>query len=294
VAFATMSRSDAGGAAAAKRVAASAAPALMWAAVGTPFDVVKTRMQTADVRRPFRTPLHCVSWTVRREGARALFKGILPALLMQTPYSMVMFSVYDALKPQRGGDDGYLVGCAAAGAASGLAVTVFHQPLELWRGRVQSHRTGGGGRGSNFVNSASVLRDILRRKHLGRGSSVLLFENVLGNATYFLTNEMLRAQLAARANDGNVLGWGQEGVVGALTGVVFQLVVYPADLIKARMMTQDGLRVGQAAREMLREGGLRGFYRGCSVTLARAAVINAFGWPALKLAQRWLGTNYYP
>jgi len=88
---------------------------------------------------------------------------------------------------------------------------------------------------------------------------------------------------------GSGLGLSAEALVGGLTGVVFQLVVYPADLVKARLMTQDGVQARVVARRILREGGLRGFYRGASVTILRAFVINAAGWPALKLAQRHLG-----
>lgn len=38
--------------------AAACAPAILWTAVGCPFDVIKTRLQTAAV--PFASPLQCL------------------------------------------------------------------------------------------------------------------------------------------------------------------------------------------------------------------------------------------
>lgn len=289
-----------------KQAAAAAAPALMWATVGCPFDVVKTRLQTATV--PFASPLHCLTWTVRREGPTALWKGFVPQLLVSAPYSVIMFWVYDALKPQPASPDGagnYIAGCFLAGAASGIAVTAFHNPLELWRVRLQTHTTtpesSGGGRSSGSGHShgtgptgrpttGGVLRRLLRHPwQLGRGASMTLLENVVGNAVFFGSNELIRRQLAARSGgDTSPLGLSTEAVVGGLTGIVFQLVVYPADLIKARLMTQGGVQARQVARRILLEDGPRGFYRGASVTVLRACVINAAGWPALRLAKAWL------
>ena len=103
-----------------KQAVASAAPALMWAFVGCPFDVIKTRLQTATV--PFASPLHCLLWTARREGPSALWRGFAPQLLVSTPYSVIMFGVYDSLNPAERSASG-IAGCFLAGAASGAQPT---------------------------------------------------------------------------------------------------------------------------------------------------------------------------
>jgi hypothetical protein len=41
--------------------------------------------------------VHCISETVRVEGAPALFKGILPTLAKAGPASAIMFAVYEAV-----------------------------------------------------------------------------------------------------------------------------------------------------------------------------------------------------
>ena len=112
-----------------------------------------------------------------------------------------------------------------------------------------------------------------------------LAENVVGNGAFFGSNEALQQVVWSKES------WAAELLVGGLTGVVFQVVVYPMDLVKARLMTQDGLSALQVARRILSSDGIAGFYRGASVAIARAFAINAAGWPALWGAQRWLGVT---
>ena len=110
-----------------------------------------------------------------------------------------------------------------------------------------------------------------------------LAENVVGNGAFFGSNEALRRVAPTT--------WSAEFLVGGLTGLIFQLVVYSFDLIKARLMTQDGVQATQVARGVLSVDGLAGFYRGASVACLRAFAINAAGWPALRAAQWWLGVT---
>jgi solute carrier family 25 carnitine/acylcarnitine transporter 20/29 len=279
-----------------RQIATTAAPALLWTTIGCPFDVIKTRLQTA--KTPFASPLHCLAWTVRREGVMALSKGFAPMLLTSTPYSVIMFSSYELLKPSltpEGAGAGYLGSCFLAGAASGVAVTVVHNPLELWRVRVQTHlpvdssgSSGSSGSGAKVQarTSSHVLRTLLSQpRQLVRGASMTLAENVIGNGAFFGSNEALRQVQ---------MGWRKQSLVaeilvGGLTGLVFQVVTYPFDIVKAQVMTQEGVHTSQVAKRILLAEGLAGFYRGATVAIVRAFAINAAGWPALREAQRRLG-----
>ena len=112
-----------------------------------------------------------------------------------------------------------------------------------------------------------------------------LAENVLGNGVFFASNEAMRPIVWSRKS------FWSECLVGGLTGVFFQVVVYPMDLVKARLMTREGEAASQVARGILRADGVAGFYRGASVAILRAFAINAAGWPALWAAQRGLGVT---
>ena len=107
--------------------AAACAPAILWTAVGCPFDVIKTRLQTAAV--PFASPLQCLRWTVRREGAAALWKGFAPQLIASTPYSMIMFSTYGLFLSDATEFAGHLGGCFLAGVSIRSICTPFSVSL---------------------------------------------------------------------------------------------------------------------------------------------------------------------
>lgn len=72
------------------------------AVVGTPCDVVKTRM-IADLtesghdpqRRQYRHTLHCAVRTARSEGLRGMFRGLVPTYLRLAPWHMVFFVSFE-------------------------------------------------------------------------------------------------------------------------------------------------------------------------------------------------------
>ena len=125
----------------ARRWLASAAPALAWAGVGVPFDVVKTRLQTTSQAR-FRSAWHCLAHTVRTEGALALWKGLTPQILISLPSSTLLFGTYQQFRPEplpAGADRGaFYGGVFVAGCGSGVALTALQNPLDVWRTRLQT------------------------------------------------------------------------------------------------------------------------------------------------------------
>ena len=138
---------------------------------------------------------------MRSEGVLALWKGSLPAFLISLPYSTVLFASYHLLRPavQPGRIDAE-VACKifASGAASGVLLTIFHGPLEMWKVRLQTsylpaaeHAFRGRGGMHAGKGSPSVLQQLMeaRAKHgvqsLFRGSSMLVLRNVPGNGIFF-------------------------------------------------------------------------------------------------------------
>merc|ERR1719387_2243710 len=60
--------------------------------VGHPFDTVKVRLQAG--RMAYTSALQCTTSTVRTEGFRALYKGLLPPLLMTSSMNALVFSTW--------------------------------------------------------------------------------------------------------------------------------------------------------------------------------------------------------
>ena len=73
----------------------------------------------------------------------------------------------------------------------------------------------------------------------------------------------------------------QQLLAGAVAGMSYNFVFYPADTIKSRMQTEAAGPGGQqrflhVGKGLFREHGIRGLYRGCGITVARAAPSSAF------------------
>lgn len=83
-------------------VAASVTAGVVAAVASTPVDVVKTRvmnMKVEDGRRPlYNGAVDCLMKTVRREGFKALYKGFLPTVSRQGPFTVVLFVTLEQVR----------------------------------------------------------------------------------------------------------------------------------------------------------------------------------------------------
>ncbi|XP_040383741.1 mitochondrial uncoupling protein 5-like [Oryza brachyantha] len=86
----------------ATHVAAGFAAGLVAAAASTPVDVVKTRVMNMKVVSgsppPYSGALDCLIKTVRSEGAMALYKGFVPTVTRQGPFTVVLFVTLEQIR----------------------------------------------------------------------------------------------------------------------------------------------------------------------------------------------------
>ena len=266
----------------ARRWLASAAPALAWAGVGVPFDVVKTRLQTTSQAR-FRSAWHCLAHTVRTEGALALWKGLTPQILISLPSSTLLFGTYQQFRPEpppAGADRGaFYGGVFVAGCGSGVALTALQNPLDVWRTRLQT-----------TYGDAPPPPPATSWRSAWRGVSLTAVRNLPGNGLFFFLHEWLDANVREKIS-------GEDGVMspalarmlcGGTTGVLYNLACSPFDVVRSRLMaTADG-GIASHARAVVAEHGWRGFLRGADVTVLKAFPTNAAGFLALSQAKRLL------
>ena len=88
----------------------------------------------------------------------------------------------------------------------------------------------------------------------------------------------------------------QQMTAGAVAGVTYNFMFYPADTIKSRMQTTDVSKItsdkrtfGAVGKALWNEQGLRGFYRGCGITVGRAAPSSAFIFTVYEALKRNFG-----
>ncbi|KAI9000192.1 mitochondrial carrier domain-containing protein [Gaertneriomyces semiglobifer] len=109
--------------------------------VGHPFDTIKVRMQTEGGHGRFNGPLHCLRTTIRKEGARALYKGATPPLLgWALMDSVQMGSLNNFRLLIQGGNPAAKLTIpehALAGLGAGIVVSFVATPVEVLKGRLQ-------------------------------------------------------------------------------------------------------------------------------------------------------------
>ncbi|KAG6511360.1 mitochondrial uncoupling protein 5-like [Zingiber officinale] len=83
-------------------VAASFAAGLVAAAASNPVDVVKTRVMNMKVQKgaaaPYSGAMDCALKTVKAEGPMALYKGFVPTVSRQGPFTVVLFVTLEQVR----------------------------------------------------------------------------------------------------------------------------------------------------------------------------------------------------
>ena len=83
-------------------VTASFAAGFVAAVTSNPVDVIKTRVMNMKVEPgaapPYSGPLDCAVKTVRAEGPMALYKGFIPTITRQGPFTVVLFVTLEQVR----------------------------------------------------------------------------------------------------------------------------------------------------------------------------------------------------
>lgn len=136
----------------------------------------------------------------------------------------------------------------------------------------------------------AVLTSVIRNdgfRGLWLGQTGTLIRETGGGAAWFTCKEFVGTQLIQRRvkltgtplSRKDILPW-ESAVSGACAGAIFNFSLFPADTIKSTMQTEEELRPrgkGVApstflgtAKALYKAQGIRGFYAGCGITVARS------------------------
>jgi len=101
---------------------------------------------------------------------------------------------------------------------------------------------------------------------------------------------------ASRADDN--LPVPQRMAAGAVAGMAYNFLFFPADTIKSKMQTEDVTRItsgkrtfGSVGRALWKQYGLKGLYRGCGITVLRSAPSSAFIFTVYEELKRYWPTR---
>ena len=146
----------------------------------------------------------------------------------------------------------------------------------------------------NLPGPFSIISGIIRQhglRGLWLGHTGTFIREIGGGAAWFGSNEAVSSILLDRLShktgkpraelSKKDLKWYELAFAGACAGIAYNLALFPADSVKSAVQTEEELRpgtrtsIGTMAAKMWRKEGIKGFYAGCGITVARAAPSNA-------------------
>jgi len=261
--------------------------------VGHPFDLTKTRLQTAQPGM-YTGAIDVVKRTLAKDGPRGLYRGVVPPLLGVTPLFAVSFWAYDTSKllilaatPNREDSTLSTFEIATAGAMSAIPTTLVAAPVE--RAKVLLQVQGQGGSSTQYRGVFDVLKHLYKEggiRSVFRGSVATGIRDGPGSAAYFAAYEITKKWLTPA--DSKDLSVSAVIFAGGTAGLAMWTIAIPPDVIKSRIQTAaTGTYSGflDCVRKTIAIDGIGALWRGLGPAMARAFPANAAAFLGVELAK---------
>ncbi|KAF2481419.1 mitochondrial carrier domain-containing protein [Neohortaea acidophila] len=283
-----------------------------------PFDTVKVRLQSQPDHVPlqYKGPLDCFRQSVRQDGFRGLYRGVSAPFAGAAAETACLFWSYriaqDFLRSTLYPSDSALplTGLVTAGALAGAVTSVILTPIELVKCRMQVPLHSpldptlrpGTSLSSSSLSPLAVIADVYRREGVRgfwRGQMGTFLRETGGTAAWFGSYEactmFFKKRLRALSSDPTLsdpmLPVHQQMASGAVAGMSYNFIFYPADTIKSKIQTGELTHARptflSTGRALWRSHGLKGLYRGCGITVARSAPSSALIFTIVENLKRW-------
>ncbi|EJS41343.1 ymc1p [Saccharomyces arboricola H-6] len=266
--------------------------------VGQPFDTTKVRLQTSSTPT---TAMEVVRKLLANEGPRGFYKGTLTPLIGVGACVSLQFGVNEAMKRffhQRNANGSSILSLPqyyTCGVTGGIVNSFLASPIEHVRIRLQTQV--GTGANVEFKGPLECIKKLRNNKGLMRGLTPTILREGHGCGTYFLVYEALIANqinknLGLERKD--IPAW-KLCIFGAISGTALWLMVYPLDVIKSVMQTDNlqkpkfGNSISSVAKTLYSKGGIGAFFKGFGPTMLRAAPANGATFATFELVMRLLG-----
>ncbi|THH13363.1 hypothetical protein EW146_g6842 [Bondarzewia mesenterica] len=253
--------------------------------VGHPFDLTKTRLQTAPPGA-YKGALDVVRKTVAKDGITGMYRGMVPPLLGVTPIFAVSFWAYDASKaliyaltPNRTQSSLSTTELAAAGFLSAVPTTGITAPVE--RAKVLLQVQGQAGSDHKYKGVFDVMKHLYKEggmRSIFRGSGATLARDGPGSAAYFAAYEVTKKFLTPAGSSPADLNLGAVIVAGGMAGVAMWAIAIPPDVLKSRLQSAPtGTYSGffDCARKTIAVDGVGALWKGFGPAMGRAFPANA-------------------
>ncbi|XP_034939770.1 congested-like trachea protein [Chelonus insularis] len=262
---------------------------------GHPLDTIKVRLQAVSIG-PNGLPTYSGTWdctkkTFINEGFRGFYKGMGAPLCGVAPIfamSFLGFGIGKKLQQKTGNEKLSAIKLFNAGAFSGVWTTIITAPGERIKCLLQIQH---GRETTKYNGPIDCFKQLYKTggiRSIYKGTAATLLRDVHGSGVYFMTYELLKDWLATSDQKLSILA---SIFAGGSAGIAYWAVGMPADVIKSRLQTApEGTykNIGDVFKQLVREEGPRGLYKGVIPVMLRAFPANAACFVGFELALKVL------
>lgn len=273
-----------------------------------PFDLVKTRIQTAAMANPaIHTTATEATFTlaassssgrvsivgvvvdvVRTERVRGLWRGVTPSVARTVPGVGLYFSVLHAIKTRWDVTQPSASQSLVIGAASRTIAGTILLPFTVIKARYESGFFGYTGIGNAFV----AIYRIEGVRGLWSGMCATVLRDAPFSGLYLMFyNEAKKSCMERRAS---VAPWipvpTLHFLCGLWAGALASVVTQPPDVLKTHMQLnpQKHRKVTTTFLFVYRKNGVKGFFRGLVPRTMRRTLMAATAWTVYEQLMNWL------
>ena len=217
-----------------------------------PFDTIKTNIQKKQM----------ISYNIKN-----LYKGVAAPLFGVGLEKAIVFGTYETSKK-------YINSDFICGGLAGLTASFVVTPFERIKILLQTNQT--------------LETQLLNKKFLFQGLSATFYRETPGFAIYFSTYNYLKNKIQQREKKED-LHYFDSFMIGAVSGCASWIFIYPQDRIKTHLQAckERQISFNQGFKEVLNDGGYRGFYRGFHYALMRAIPLHATAFMTFELCKKY-------
>lgn len=210
---------------------------------------------------------------------RVLYRGVIPPLVGVGLEKAVVFGVYHNTIT-------YTNSSFISGALSGLTASFIVTPFERIKILLQTNQ--------------KIESKMFNRKFLFQGLSATLYRETPGFGIYFSTYHYLKKKREDRLsihyfgnNDKSSISPFESFTYGGIAGITSWVFIYPQDRIKTHLQAIKDRQVGfiEGFKEVLKDGGYKGLYRGFHYALLRAIPLHATVFASMELCQKYISVK---
>ncbi|XP_044038571.1 mitochondrial thiamine pyrophosphate carrier isoform X2 [Siniperca chuatsi] len=264
---------------------AGSAAGMVTRALISPFDVLKIRFQLQIERVSSQRPegkywglFQASRCIYSEEGLSAFWKGHIPAQLLSICFGAVQFASFEFLTevvhkttPYDSQTAGVHFMCGGLAACS---ATVVCQPLDTLRTRFAAQ-----GKPKVYRNLRHAVSTMCRSEGVltfYRGLSPTMLAVFPYAGLQFFTYNLFKKLLAPPPKAGKSGGNLRSLLCGSGAGIISKTVTYPFDLFKKRLQVRSYRGLVDCVVQIAKEEGVRGFFKGLSPSLVKAALSTGF------------------